>query len=109
MDRNDDGKITFRDFKLSTFMQALDKVNEEEDINTVSFLSSLFNPSRLEISFHMSISMYFIVSFGSLMKIMIFILIKKTLVNIQVMLYQEKLLIKYLRKSQESLRVRNLV
>ena len=90
-------------------MQALDKVNEEEDINTVSLLSSLFNPSRLEISFHMSISMYFIASFGSLMKIMIFILIKKTLVNIQVMLYQEKLLIKYLRKSQESLRVRNLV
>jgi len=35
LDRNDDGRITFRDFKLSNLMEVFEKVNQEEDINTV--------------------------------------------------------------------------
>jgi serine/threonine-protein phosphatase 2A regulatory subunit B'' len=35
LDGNDDGKITFRDFKTSNLMQVLQQVATEDDINKV--------------------------------------------------------------------------
>lgn len=91
VNRRDNGKISWREFKQSDLFYVFEVVDKEEDINKVE---NIHNYRSVNISLT-NTSMWFTASFGNWITTMISISLRMISASILLMPFLEKLLIEY--------------